>query len=89
MAKLLTVFGATGQQGGSVVDNLLADHELSSGQALQKKGVEVVAVDFDDAASIAAAVDGASAVFAYTTSSALALSYPSLSSIATLTKLQQ
>jgi len=59
MSKLLTVFGATGNQGGSVVRAILADPLLSkdfkiravtrdasksSAQALTKEGVEVVTV---------------------------------------------
>lgn len=59
MSKLITVFGATGNQGGSVIDTILADSELSkefkirgitrditkkSAQDLAKKGVEVVTV---------------------------------------------
>lgn len=59
MSKVLTVFGATGNQGGSVIKAVLADPVLSktfkirgitrdtskpSAQALAAKGVEVVAV---------------------------------------------
>jgi uncharacterized protein YbjT (DUF2867 family) len=59
MSKLITVFGATGNQGGSVIDAILADGQLSkefkvrgitrdtskkSAQELAKRGVEVVAV---------------------------------------------
>ena len=76
--KLLVVFGATGQQGGSVANFVVADPELSkqykvravtrdvtkpAAKALQEKGMEVVAGDLDDAASIQRALEGAHAVF--------------------------
>lgn len=59
MIKLLTVFGATGQQGGALIDSVLGNPELSSlfrlrgitrdawkpaSIALKNKGVEVVEV---------------------------------------------
>lgn len=81
MSKILVVFGATGQQGGSVVSHVLNDVELSkeyriraisrdatsaSAQALQAKGVEVVAADVNDKASLPAALEGAHTVFALT-----------------------
>jgi uncharacterized protein YbjT (DUF2867 family) len=78
---LLVVFGATGQQGGSVVDFVISDPDLSqryrvrgltrdpakpAAQALQRKGVEVVRCDLDDAESIAQAVQGAHTLFVMT-----------------------
>lgn len=62
MAKILTVFGATGKQGGSIIDALLSDAALSkeftirgvtrdtskpAAQALAARGVELVAVSSD------------------------------------------
>ena len=81
MAKLFTVFGATGQQGGSVVNYVLNDPELSkqfkvrgvtrdvtqpAAQALQQKGVEVVKADADDKESLKEAMKGAHTVFGVT-----------------------
>ena len=63
MSKIITVFGATGQQGGSVVRTILNDPELSKefkirgitrdvskpeAQALAKQGVEIRNVRLDD-----------------------------------------
>lgn len=59
MSKLITVFGATGNQGGSVIKHILEDPQLSkeyrirgitrdtskkAAQDLSKQGVEVVSV---------------------------------------------
>jgi hypothetical protein len=77
------VFGATGQQGSSVISKVLEDAELSKtyrirgltrdpskadAQALSKRGVEVVRCDTGDRSSIRAALDGAHTVFAMTVS---------------------
>ncbi|KAI9742677.1 MAG: hypothetical protein M1818_003818 [Claussenomyces sp. TS43310] len=81
MSKILLVFGATGQQGGSVIDCVVNDPELSkqytvrgvtrdptkpSAQALRSKGVEVVMGDVDDKESLRLAMQGAHTVFAVT-----------------------
>ncbi|KAK2770267.1 NmrA family transcriptional regulator [Colletotrichum kahawae] len=82
MSKLLTVFGATGNQGGSVIKAVLADPVLSkefhirgvtrdvskpAAQALAAKGVEVVAADMASKASLADAIKGSDIVFLVTT----------------------
>lgn len=81
MSKVLTVFGATGNQGGSVITAVLKHPKLSStyklrgitrdtskpaAQALKEKGVEVVRADLNDKESLKAAIGGSSAVFAVT-----------------------
>lgn len=83
MTNLLVVFGATGQQGSSVISKVLEDAELSKtykvrgltrdphksdAQGLAKRGVEVVRCDTDDRSSIKAALQGAHTVFAMTVS---------------------
>ena len=81
MFKILAVFGATGQQGSSVIDYVLNDRELSqqykiraitrdvnsekAKQLLEK--VEVVQGDFLNRASLETALAGAHTVFAMTT----------------------
>ncbi|KAF1992516.1 NAD(P)-binding protein [Aulographum hederae CBS 113979] len=82
MSKLFVVFGATGQQGGSAIDFVLNDAELSkkfkiraitrdiskpAAKELEKKGVEVVRGDLGDLSSIKDAVKGAYSIFAVTT----------------------
>lgn len=81
MSKVLVVFGATGQQGGSIVETVLGDAQLGkeysirgttrdpstgSAQELAKRGVEVVKTDINDAASLRKAFEGADVVFANT-----------------------
>ncbi|KAH7021394.1 uncharacterized protein B0I36DRAFT_251543 [Microdochium trichocladiopsis] len=79
MSKILAVFGATGNQGGSVVTHVLSDPQLSKeysiraitrdassakAQALKACGVaEVVAADLTDASTLPAALAGAHTVF--------------------------
>jgi len=84
MTKLLVVFGATGQQGGSIIDYVLNDAELaklyhlraltrnpssSSSQSLKSKGVDVVKADNGDESSLKEALNGAHTVFATTNTS--------------------
>ncbi|KAK7700440.1 hypothetical protein SLS57_012081 [Botryosphaeria dothidea] len=81
MSKLITVFGATGNQGGSVIQAVLADTVLSkefrirginrnvtkpAAKALQAKGVEMVTADMNDPASVLSAVTGSHTVFLVT-----------------------
>jgi uncharacterized protein YbjT (DUF2867 family) len=80
-SKILTVFGATGNQGGSVVANVLSNAKLSSefklrgitrdpskpnAQKLTAKGVEMVSADMNDVASLKSAISESYAVFAVT-----------------------
>lgn len=82
MAKLLVVFGATGNQGGSVVKTVLSDSVLSKeyriraitrdstnpkAQALKNQNVEVVEADADNPASLQPALHSAHTVFSLTT----------------------
>lgn len=81
MSKILTVFGATGNQGGSVIKSVLAHPSLSStykiravtrdsskpaAQKLASQGCEVVVADMSDPASVEKAIQGASAVYSVT-----------------------
>lgn len=81
MSKLITVFGATGNQGRSVIDHILADPALSkefkvrgitrdtskpSAQELEKKGVEMKSADMNSPKSIDAAIAGSHTVFLVT-----------------------
>lgn len=77
MSKLVTVVGATGVQGGSVVRALLADSKYTlraitrsktgeRAQSLQAQGVEVVEADANDLASLVRAFAGSYAIFAVT-----------------------
>lgn len=81
MAMLLTVFGATGQQGGAVVEYVINHPELSkqykvraitrdltkpAAQALRQKGVELVEADADDKESLKQAMHGTHTVFGVT-----------------------
>ncbi|KAF4989084.1 hypothetical protein FGRMN_9370 [Fusarium graminum] len=81
MSKILTVFGATGNQGGSVIRAILNDPALSkefkirgitrdvskpAAKELSSKGVEVVAADMNTAEQVAPAVKDAHTVFLVT-----------------------
>ena len=77
MAKLITVFGATGQQGGAVARGLLAregfqvrgvtrNPDSEKARALKAAGAELVKADLGDSASIEAAVRGSYGVFLVT-----------------------
>ncbi|KAF2002445.1 NAD(P)-binding protein [Amniculicola lignicola CBS 123094] len=77
MTKLVAVTGATGAQGGSVVNILLKtpgwkvravtrNPESDKGKALTAQGVEVVQANFDDEESLVKAFEGANAVFGVT-----------------------
>jgi uncharacterized protein YbjT (DUF2867 family) len=79
MARIVTVFGATGAQGGGLVRAMLADpqqaftvravtrHPASdAGKALTAAGVEVVQADLDDVASLRRAMEGAHGAYAVT-----------------------
>ena len=73
----ITVIGATGQQGGAVIDALLRQRipiravtrnpHGDKARTLAKRGVEVVYADLEDADSGCAAFDGVAAAFAMTT----------------------
>jgi uncharacterized protein YbjT (DUF2867 family) len=77
--RIITVFGATGAQGGGLARALLADRaggfavravtrkpDSDAGRALAQAGAEVVAADLDDAASVQRAMNGAWGAFCVT-----------------------
>ncbi|RAO67077.1 uncharacterized protein BHQ10_003089 [Talaromyces amestolkiae] len=82
MSEIITVFGATGNQGGSVVDAILNDPALSSRYMIRavtrdaskpsakelaaKAGVEVVTADLSSSASLHNVISGAHTVFLVT-----------------------
>ncbi|KAJ7211041.1 NAD(P)-binding protein [Mycena haematopus] len=76
-SRVVSVFGATGLQGGAVVDALLKhgtftpraisrDPESEASKKLQTRGVQVVKGDALDKAGLVAALHGSEAVFALT-----------------------
>ena len=77
--KIIAVTGATGAQGGGLVRAILADKsgefavrgvtrkpDSDKAKALAKLGVEIVAADLDDSASLARAFEGAYGAFCVT-----------------------
>ncbi|KAF2078505.1 hypothetical protein CYY_000130 [Polysphondylium violaceum] len=78
MSKIVSVFGATGSQGGAVVEALLKDGKFKvraltrnvdspKAQALKAKGAEVVKADLDDSVDqLAKALEGSYGVFLVT-----------------------
>ncbi|XP_035683386.1 nmrA-like family domain-containing protein 1 isoform X4 [Branchiostoma floridae] len=77
MAKLITVFGATGAQGGGVANTLLEDQDFKvravtrnassdKAKALQAKGAEVVTASLDDPSTLGPALQGAHGVYVVT-----------------------
>jgi len=74
---IITIFGATGSQGSSVLEAVLADGtytpravsrrlDSDSSKALSSRGVEVVKADLFDKESVKAAIRGSDAVFGVT-----------------------
>jgi uncharacterized protein YbjT (DUF2867 family) len=79
MAEIITVFGATGAQGGGLAHAILADRERrftvraitrkpgsAAARALAQAGAEVIAADLDDPASVERAMQGAHGAFCVT-----------------------
>lgn len=77
MSKLIVVLGATGGQGGSIVDaflklpnwrvrGLTRNTSSEKAKVLATKGVDVVKADTDDQASLESAFRGANVIFAFT-----------------------
>jgi uncharacterized protein YbjT (DUF2867 family) len=79
MSKLITVFGATGAQGGSLARAILADGERRfrvravtrkpdspAALALARAGAEIFTADLDDAAGVQRAMAGSDAAFCVT-----------------------
>ncbi|HTN50173.1 MAG TPA: NmrA/HSCARG family protein [Burkholderiaceae bacterium] len=77
--KVITVFGATGAQGGGLARAILADPssefavraatrkpDSDAGRALKAAGAEVVAANMDDPASVARAMQGAYGAYCVT-----------------------
>src|SRR5262245_37168104 len=78
-APIITVFGATGAQGGGLARAVLADPgrrfrlravtrkpDSPAARALAANGADIVRADLDDAASVRGAMDGAYGAFCVT-----------------------
>jgi hypothetical protein len=91
MSKLLTVFGATGQQGGSLITYVLNHPTLSklyhlrgitrdtskkASLDLKNLGVEIIQADLNDPPSLIPAVSGSYAVFGVTNCCPLSFTIP-------------
>jgi uncharacterized protein YbjT (DUF2867 family) len=79
MSRIITVFGATGAEGGGVARAILADSahrfrlravtrklESSAAQALREQGAEIVVADLDDATSVRCAMTDAYGAYCVT-----------------------
>ena len=79
MSRIITVFGATGAQGGGLARAILADPQQRfrvravtrkpdspAARALAEIGADIVVADLDDAASVKRAMDGAHGAFCVT-----------------------
>src|SRR5512147_2310522 len=79
MARVITVFGATGAQGGGLARAILSDPQQrfrlravtrkpdsAAARALREQGAEIVVADLDDAASVRRAMEGAHGAFCVT-----------------------
>ena len=77
MSRLVVVFGATGAQGGAVMNAILPaglfkvravtrNPDSPAAQALQQRGAEIVKADLCDTESLKNAVHGAEIVFGVT-----------------------
>ena len=79
MSRIITVFGATGAQGGGLARAILADPQQRfrvravtrkpdspAARALAEIGADIVVADLDDAASVKRALDGAHGAFCVT-----------------------
>lgn len=77
MAKVITVIGVTGNQGGSVAQRFLQDSKFHvrgitrnpnspAAEKLATQGVEIVKADLDDVSSLVQAFHGSNLIFSVT-----------------------